>query len=627
MTIKASLQDMPIQTPERTKGLKGAKKIDEDTIGILPYAQALASFIEDCDTPMTVGLQGDWGIGKTSLMNLIKGVLTHTECVKIDFNTWSYSQFGQDEYLGLACIEALTKKVKEGLEQNQYLGKNDVDLKEKFSNASSTVWNVLKSVTVQVPGVNVNVGEVADKVKGKEPKAYEDLADQMFQFKKQFEELVKLWTQKKKDNRIVIFIDDLDRVKPIKSLELLESIKNFMDIPGCVFVLAVDYEVVQMGMAEKLGVDLQKTSGKSFFDKIIQLPFGMPDSSYDIDKFLKELISKIQFTHYKKTASFRDNHPRLPDGDIGFFREITICTVGRNPRSIKRVMNYAKLLDDIRTKFSPKTPEKDDMLVLYALICMQIAWPELFAYVAKNPTADTISDLESWEFLDKLPDVKKLFERVPDEETVKNNISTYFDTLFSLLDKDQNGEINSEEMEPVRTMMELAKMTNVSTTQKPREYLIETLFGKNNSEPNRNVRGEFVNNVFIQSEWFRNNQLGYKKSGSRYVTLVYNRKQIGSIVSIKKRPFVFRLASSQISINDYLENRKWLEKLIKENEQFKLEKIVRGSNEFEYNLTGFGNTIIDYVEMYNSNLEDESMIRLLNNIYTFITNQTTNNIK
>jgi len=622
MAIKGSLQDLPVQTPKIKQGLKHAKNIDEDTIGILPYAQALATFIEDCDTPMTVGLQGDWGIGKTSLMNLIKGILTNTECVKVDFNTWSYSQFGQDEYLGLACIEALTKKVKEGLEERPVLKKND-DLIEKFGKASSTVWNVIKSVTVKVPGVNVNVGEIADKIQGNEPKAYEDLAGLMFEFKEQFGDLVKLWTEKKEpENRIVIFIDDLDRVKPIKALELLESIKNFMDIPGCVFVLAVDYEVVQMGMSQKLGVDLQKTSGKSFFDKIIQLPFTMPDSSYDIEAFLKELINKIEFTWFSRPADFKE-HDRLPDGHIGFFRDITTCTVGRNPRSIKRVMNYAKLLADIRKKFATgkEKASKDDMLVLYALICMQIAWPEIFSYFSKNPTADTISDLESWEFLDKLPEAKKLFERVPDEETVKNNISTYFDTLFTLLDENEDGEISTEEMKPVHTMMKLAKMTNVSNTQKPREYLIDTLFEKNNGHPKKKERMDFVKNIFIPSEWYSNNQLSYKRSGSRYITLVHDRRQIGSIVSIKKRPFVFRLAKSPISITDYLENREWYKNLLNENENIKLEKIIRGTNANEANLTGFGNTIIDYLEMYKMNLDEESMIRLLNNIYTFITTQ------
>jgi hypothetical protein len=286
-------------------------------------------------------------------------------------------------------------------------------------------------------------------------------------------------------------------------------------------------------------------------------------------------------------------------------------------------MNYAKLLADIRKKFATgkEKASKDDMLVLYALICMQIAWPEIFSYFSKNPTADTISDLESWEFLDKLPEAKKLFERVPDEETVKNNISTYFDTLFTLLDENEDGEISTEEMKPVHTMMKLAKMTNVSNTQKPREYLIDTLFEKNNGHPKKKERMDFVKNIFIPSEWYSNNQLSYKRSGSRYITLVHDRRQIGSIVSIKKRPFVFRLAKSPISITDYLENREWYKNLLNENENIKLEKIIRGTNANEANLTGFGNTIIDYLEMYKMNLDEESMIRLLNNIYTFITTQ------
>ena len=95
--------------------------------------------------------------------------------------------------------------------------------------------------------------------------------------------------------------------------------------------------------------------------------------------------------------------------------------------------------------------------------------------------------------------------------------------------------------------------------------------------------------------------------------------QIGSIVSIKKRPFVFRLAKSPISITDYLENREWFKNLLNENVNIKLEKIIRGTNANEANLTGYGNTIIDYLEMCNTNLDEESMIRLLNDIYTFIT--------
>ena len=44
--------------------------VESDALGLQPYAQALGRFILECDSPMTVGIQGDWGAGKTSLMML-----------------------------------------------------------------------------------------------------------------------------------------------------------------------------------------------------------------------------------------------------------------------------------------------------------------------------------------------------------------------------------------------------------------------------------------------------------------------------------------------------------------------------------------------------------------------------
>ena len=68
--------------------------------------------------------------------------------------------------------------------------------------------------------------------------------------------------------RIVVFIDDLDRIKPAIAVEILETIKLFVDVPNCVFVLALDYGVVSRGLKDKFGIDEQEL-GRSFFDKII----------------------------------------------------------------------------------------------------------------------------------------------------------------------------------------------------------------------------------------------------------------------------------------------------------------------------------------------------------------------
>src|SRR5210317_1779161 len=132
--------------------------------------------------------------------------------------------------------------------------------------------------------------------------------------------------------RLVIFIDDLDRIRPAMALELLEAIKNFIDVPGCVFVMTLDYEVVQRGMIEKLGRDLQKTSGKAFFDKMIQLPFVVPTTSYELDEYIIDLMDRAGLPCFDKDSCDKASRQ--------FFLDITRFTVGRNPREIKRVVNY-----------------------------------------------------------------------------------------------------------------------------------------------------------------------------------------------------------------------------------------------------------------------------------------------
>lgn len=609
MSKGTALQDLPIH--HDLKNITEKADVPGDSLNNKPYAFALKEFIEECDTPMTIGLQGDWGIGKTSLMNMIKGCLTGTTCVQVDFNTWSYSQFKQDEYLALACLNALIQKVNDALKKQSGMKPKKETLKVKYGKVKDRVLGVISAVSVSVPGVNVNLGQAGDAISGETKKPYIDLAYEMTLFKDEFQEVVNLWYDLDRDkNRIVVFIDDLDRVKPIKALELLEGIKNFIDVPGCVFVLAVDYEVVQSGMAEKLGIDLQKTSGKSFFDKIIQLPFAMPTNNYKLDDYIRDLLIAIEFNYFKNEDSFKKE-------DTEFLHNITVSTVGRNPRSIKRVINYADLLNKIRTKFTSKEEQanKDDMKILYALICMQIAWPELFSYFTNNPTGDNITNLENWEFLDTLPEARKVLERVPDEETEKNKIATYFDTLFELLDEDDNGTIDNEEMEPVLKMMRLAKMTSIESPEKTRDYFIKR-FEENNKTTTDKIAEDFVFCAFKKSNWFISNELDYRKSGNRYVTLVHNRKQLGSLITLrgKDRKFIIRVAMPADAIIDRLKSSEWLSATGEMNG--KLDRCVRPLSEDEVPLTGFGNTIIDYRIMNDLNNDDK--VRLLNEIFRIV---------
>ena len=84
----------------------------QEALGMGDYADALTEFIQLCDTPLTIALQGDWGSGKTSLMTLIKNELDNQSkdgnpYLTIWFNTWQYSQFNMSETLALSMMSAI----------------------------------------------------------------------------------------------------------------------------------------------------------------------------------------------------------------------------------------------------------------------------------------------------------------------------------------------------------------------------------------------------------------------------------------------------------------------------------------------------------------------------------------
>jgi hypothetical protein len=403
-------------------------------------------------------------------------------------------------------------------------------------------------------------------------------------------------------NRVVVFIDDLDRIPPLEALQLLEAVKNFLEVPGCVFVLAVDYDVVQHGMAERLGAAVQKTSGKAFYDKMIQLPFVMPSSSYQIDTYVIGLLDKAGF-------------PLAQDGDdeedsTTYFVNITLCTVGRNPRNIKRVMNYASLLERIRRQ-SGGSSDARQVKILYALVCMQIAWPELFAHFVNDPTVDTVTSLENWDYLDKLPEAQALLARVPDREKFKNDVATFFDTLFSVLDENDDGQIDSREMKPVVEVMALARMTAVEHKERPRDFFVRKV--RENNAGKSALVDTFLDNVFMKSIWYLGSECQYRKSGGRYVTIVHNGRQIGSLVSLRSQPFVFRLAMSpeQVTrrLNDY-----WKSKHAVRKEAITL---ARSMFDKEASLTGFGDTVVDFSKM--TNLPAKEAIGMMNALFRIVT--------
>ncbi len=97
-------------------------------------------------------------------------------------------------------------------------------------------------------------------------------------------------------DRVIIFIDDLDRLKPRTVVLVLELLKNIFDLNNCIFVVAIDYQVVVKGLEGKFGKpdEINEWEFRAFFDKVIQLPFMISMSNYKISNYLGNMLTEVR---------------------------------------------------------------------------------------------------------------------------------------------------------------------------------------------------------------------------------------------------------------------------------------------------------------------------------------------
>jgi hypothetical protein len=536
---RLSLIDNPIQG------------ISQDSLALSRYAYALAEFIDGCDTPVTIGIQGDWGIGKTSLLRMLEELLLprrgrRFQTPTIYMNTWQYAQFKQEEFLAISILNGIVKEIelrfgdraKEEVKQMQRVGMR----------LARFVGAVTSSAIESQTGVNIAAGVAA--AKDEDPMAAmsgPDMAAVLQNYRDRFAKLVAKVLQGPRD-KLVIMIDDLDRVRPGKALEMLEAIKNFVDVPGCVFILAVDYGVIQQGVADRLGPEAQLTHGKSYFDKIIQVPFNMPVSAYQLDNYIASLLG-WKFDG-DRAQLMEEAFLPAPSKDAAehraYFENLTRMSVGSNPRGIKRVVNYVKLLRLVRDEgaraatagigrgASDRRWDMQSAKILYALACMQLEWPEVFSYFVRNPSPALLMRFESWEAISQMNELRGMWKRYPDQDQARTNLIGFFDELIAIVDEDGNGEIAVEEFRPIWTVLRDAQLTNVDLPDAQQVWgPMEELLGKAVANaPNCKK----VLEALRMSSWNNPVSLRIKRAGRRFVNMIWDDDSFASLVTAKRFP-------------------------------------------------------------------------------------------
>ncbi|MXV38043.1 hypothetical protein GO491_05035 [Flavobacteriaceae bacterium Ap0902] len=176
----------------------------------------------------------------------------------------------------------------------------------------------------------------------------------------------------------LFFIDDLDRINPPVAVQILELLKNIFDLEHCIFILAIDYDVVVKGLEPKFGKKTQENERefRSFFEKIIQLPFTMPVGQYQVNNLILNGLNSL---------SYFDNS-EIPEKEKEEIVEISNLTVGSNPRAIKRLLNSLSLVKNIsRSVANEHKLTLVEEIINIGVFSIQISYPYVHKVLERYP--------------------------------------------------------------------------------------------------------------------------------------------------------------------------------------------------------------------------------------------------
>lgn len=289
------------------------KETTQDLLGYTVHASLLKKVVTNGkNLPITIGLYGDWGSGKSSILRILeKELKANDDTVVVYFDGWSFESF-DDAKMALiqGIVDALENEETFFNKVGDMASEKYQALKDAFKKLKQSInWmRVLKfSFKTVVPiataaatgGASLIVpmlleafkdhkedlgdlltGEKAEKFlkdainTEDEEKKYEAVRD----FRKDFEDLI----NKSEQGKIVVLIDDLDRCLPRHIIENLEAIKLFLDVPKTAFVIAADSFIVSNAIKSEYkdiiaaAGDEGRSIGDAYMEKFIQLPYKIP---------------------------------------------------------------------------------------------------------------------------------------------------------------------------------------------------------------------------------------------------------------------------------------------------------------------------------------------------------------
>lgn len=411
-------------------------KDSETEIDFLDYdymIQIVQSIVmNDTLLPASIGVYGDWGSGKSSLMYMCKERL-----IKVDdkikclvFNGWLFENYEDAKTAILGTIldeiskeESLSKKAKDiikGLYKSVDKFKivrgalkygSDLFLTGGVGSLFSTIveqgYKIAKG-DIENSDLKKFTSSISDQLNNKE------LRDDIKKFQKEFASLL----EESKISRLVVFIDELDRCRPDTILDTLEAIKLFLFEGKVAFVIGADERHISYAVKSKFKdiEGIQIDIGKEYLEKLIQYPIRIPQLNADeVEIYIACLLfqSELKKENFEKVVSWitenkkkdfekfkidsvnslfqnaSDEHKKVTESLLIAKQLAFVLSSGLhgNPRQCKRFLNSM----DMRIQMASYKNKTLDRKILAKIMMLEYIKPRIFNKIAQMAANNTLS--------------------------------------------------------------------------------------------------------------------------------------------------------------------------------------------------------------------------------------------
>ena len=325
------------------------RTLQEDMFGWREFAEKTAEMLVlyRARQSLTIGIQGRWGQGKTSMMNMLHEALGNEhrdtqgnliQPLVIEFNPWYYDDKG-------SLIAGLSRSLADAL----VCRGGNLALKWRLSGYAKEVVQVLKGSSLNEVRA---LGELLVPGLALLPEPSKRLDDLKALIEHEIEETLQ-------EDKMIVLIDDLDRCNKEEIVTLFRVLRFFLSFDSIIFIIAYDKTHLKTIFGSEWD--------KELLDKFVQLEFGVPPAD------VLALLDK------RNQGNLQNSFPALADRHWDRIREFR-AYIATTPRQVKLFLNRISLLKTLTER--SVDIYFDDLLLLHIV---QTGFPSVYSHLKRNP--------------------------------------------------------------------------------------------------------------------------------------------------------------------------------------------------------------------------------------------------